>query len=199
MIPCTCGEPTCPAADNIEKVRQFCLTHTLRLVRASDGTDRVAPIWPLDIQDFIADRAGVPRHLPYVSIEGGHDAIGLAGTYTLRVDCGGGVFGIECWVLPVAVNNDLDSVGNYADKHAPRLTPISQPAETMKGIPDPDRVTSWGDDEFWVRTTDSLVGDIKAHRKMLDEKIVRLKSELASAETERGTFEDRIGDAAAGL
>jgi len=192
MIPCKCGEPTCATAYNIEKVRQFCLNHTLELSRECDPHGGTAPIWALDIAEFIAKQAGVPISLPYVRLyENGpiQDSLSATGLYTLRVDCGDGIeeFGIKCWV----VREDAISypVGNYAVKHDPEFVPLSSPKPAdMKGIPDPDRVTSWGDDEFWVRTTESIVADVANHRKMLDEKLKRLRKELADAEKELDVF-----------
>jgi hypothetical protein len=58
----------------------------------------------------------------------------------------------------------------------------------LHGIPDPDRVTAWGADDFWVRTTDSIVADVANHRKMLDEKVKRLRKELTDAEKELDVF-----------
>ena len=196
MIPCKCGEPTCTAADNTEKVRQFCLTHTLRIVREADNDDRIAPVWPLDLADFIADQAGVPRTFPFVRIVESHDALLFTGTYQLRVDCGDdNVFGIECWVLPLAVTAGPEEVGNYADKHEPRFTPTTQPVETVNGIPDPDLVAAWGADDFWVRTTESIAKDVASHRQMLVSKIERLQRELADAVRESEAFDDAMNKA----
>ena len=195
MIPCKCGEPTCTAADNTEKVRQFCLTHTLRLVREADADDRILPVWPVDISDAIAEMADVPRGFAYVRIAAPHDALRHTGTFKILLDCGGSnVFGIECWVLPLAATSGPE-IGDYADKHEPRFTPTTQPDEGWKGLPTYDATASWADDDFWVRTTESIAKDVANHRQMLVSKIERLQRELADAVRESEAFDDAMNKA----
>jgi hypothetical protein len=59
-------------------------------------------------------------------------------------------------------------------------------------------LAAWDDDDLWVRTTASLVRDVREHRAMLVAKIERLSHELAGAEAELRQFAYEIDDAATG-
>lgn len=204
MIPCKCGEPTCDYENNAAKVKDFCLEHTIEITRdANDNGTLAKPVTQGQINDMIARWANVPDYCAAATIDRGYgmrDSLGLTevGIYTLAVDVGGGrEFGVKCWVLPA---DHTHAVGNEARLNSRKHeVTLSQRADSFTGIPRPSEPADWGDDEFWVRTTESLVADILAHRKMLDDKIARLKMELSAAEAERGTFAERIADAADGL
>lgn len=64
-----------------------------------------------------------------------------------------------------------------------------------------DDAPVWGADnfeDFFVRTTESVVKDVADHRKMLDQRVNRLRTQLVEAEAELRQFKHAVEHATFG-
>ena len=166
----------------MQQVSDFCDNYAIEVYLDCDEHGRTRyPVYASQI----AGRFGVLNNCPVRFI--GLDFVQEVGLYHMAAAIGlTEERGIHVWIMR------KDPLGSSQYKAVPRSTPyvVELPANpaVLHGIPDPDCVPSWGADEFWVRTTDSIVADVANHRKMLDEKVKRLRKELADAEKELDVF-----------
>jgi hypothetical protein len=166
----------------MQMVSDFCDNYAIEVYIDCDEHGRTrAPLYA----GQIASHFGVLDHCPVRLV--GRDFVQELGLYYMAASIGlTEERGIHVWIMR------KDPQGNSQYKAVPRSAPyvVGLPANpaVLHGIPDPDNAPDWGADDFWVRTTDSIVADVANHRKMLDEKVKRLRKELTDAEKELDVF-----------